>query len=176
MLTSSSDKHASEMTWTQLTRPWGHQIDYKWTWLFTWEGARPFIRRRLWFQVFSKKRGSGWWDRITHIHHVHLGWPELGAFPACVYNSCVSRKAAWLMGHTSSYWGRARTLVFSCLRFPLACHGFFCKLIVCSSLYYSMQGCPWKVSSFKLIMWSFSVSWHSFLITVGQFSSMLEQV
>lgn len=157
MLTSSSDIHASEMTWTQLTWSWGHQIDYKWTWLFTWEGAGPFITRSPWFQLFSKKRGSEWWGRFAYIHCVHLGWPGLGAFPACACNSCVSRKAAWLMGRTSSYWGRARTLVFSCLTFPSACHGVFCKLIARSSLFYGMQGCPWKVSSFKLIMWSFCV-------------------
>lgn len=104
-----------------------------------------------------------------------LTWAR--SFPSlCVQFLCQQKGSLAHGTHTSSYWGRARTLVFSCLRFPLAGHGFFCKLIVCSSLYYSMQGCPWKVSSFKLIMWSFSVSWHSFLITVGQFSSMLEQV
>lgn len=148
----------------------------KWTWLFSWEGAEPFVAERLGFQVSSRKRGSECWAGIAYIQYVYLGWPGLGAFPASACNSCVSRKAAWFTGRTSSYWGRARTLVFSCLIFPLACHGFFCKLIACSSSYYGMQGCPWKVSSFKLIMWSFCVSWHSLLITVGQFSSMLKQV
>lgn len=113
---------------------------------------------------------------IAYIHCVYLGQPGLTASPASAFNFCVSRKAAWFTGRTSSYWGRAWTLVFSCLIFPLACHGIFCKLIACSSLYYGMQDCPWKVSSFKAIMQSFFVSWHSLLITVGQFSSTLKQV
>lgn len=138
--------------------------------------------RRSW-AIYNKKavishfqQEERFWVVIAYIHCVFLGQLGLTAFPASACNFCVSRKAAWFTGRTSSYWGRAWTLVFSCLIFPLACHGIFCKLIACSSLYYSMQECPWKVSSFKLIMWSFFVSWHSLLITVSQFSSTLKQV